>query len=1218
MGERATYTCLYTHQLTKKVKSFKDGLFDVKGVGSSRRFALYAAADGNRRAGEPLETGPLPADAPADALDGEELRLDGFLVQVEARLTQTAVAAPAAFAPAATARGAAPPPRREAAPAMLAALPSKKRKAGLSLPPGVVPAAQRMATQSESSAAAADWARPDWLGGASTFAGGSAPAAEPPEPPEPALQPARVNPPPSIEAALVSTKTASVQRQAAENAGGATRGMIDWDAFLAAAPVNEEDQPQAPPSQAGAARALQALSAFGARRMAHSTTTSAPMAVAVAQQYGRGGEAAHGRVAEKAPVARDAPLIPAAAAPPTAPAVPSAPRRTLGFGAQARGSASAQAPLAAAATSRPSPPPPLVLALPAAHVVVRGASVDTACRVCGSGGTGRAPLHSTFVCKHCFYSRHPLPDLFSSVAEYCDAHARALLQELCFGLTDVASAFWSAAPRAAAATAAERQRLFRAAGVPFYGGVDLIIRPQGASAGGAGAGAGAVVGAGEPPSGATLAQLGAHLEESSVSPRVYIRISSEDREPASKVSLGDLWLISSSPAFAAGGMPAPAASWPVTPAPSSSTKDFFASVAATNPFTLLARSAYHAVPPGSGMLELVPLGGVASAALERSLGLSGVGSWPSTLLRGPRSVRVVALRGPSLLTEPLALALLGALRSAPPLSVPLAGLLARGSGAATTLLPSALPRSFLTELATKTVSQCRLNDGQAAVIWQAAAWFTARGETPSATSPCLLVRGVFGSGKSKTLAAMLSFLSASMEESEAAGGPRQRVLVCSATNVAVDRVLTGLVDVLESADIARVGSLRRISRSLLRYALPSSTDSRALASATADLRALMSEGYDGGADKDDVISEKIAGLADSAGLARLSRARVVGVTAASAGATTLADARFDVVILDEATQLTESTALLAIARYGSSRIVLAGDPAQLPPVVFTTPAGVRGGGEAGANTLETSTLFARLNRVGGGLNLPLLTQYRLHPHISRLVSGLFYGGQIRDGVHAGHCPPRFRLCPRVLWFDYSGAHGNAATDALARTRIGPPPSTGVSAHSAGGGSLANTHEADVIAGLVREMLAEPHRVPPAEIFVICLYRAQVSCVTERLGSLAQQVRVGTVDASQGAEFSVVIISTSITSPTNAASDASSGHVHSPQRVCVALSRARSHLIIVGSASSLCASAGPWRTVFAAAAGEAGGLRSSALRPLLAPGPRLAVQSVLVDGETARA
>ena len=1210
MSERTAYTCLYTHQLAKKVKSFKDGLLDVRGVGVSRRFALFAALDGNRRAGEPLETGPLPADAPAASLDGAELRLEGYLVQVESLVTPTV----AAHSAAAAAARSLPLSQREPVPAKLAALPSKKRKAGLSLPPGVVPAAQRLATQPEAVTDAADWAQPDWLG-ASRFASENVPISLPLEP-EPAQSLVTATTMPQTESSPAVLKAPSAQR------------MMDWDEFLAAAPVNEEDQPQAPPSQAGAARALQALSAFGVCRM---------------MQFGRGAEklqppAVDRELVKLQPPAvdRELPAVPsnpvaAAVAAPVNPLPVAPPRRSLGFSAQARGSASALAPqtaapsaplpLAASGSVRPAQPPPLVLALPAAHIVVRGASVETACRVCGSGGAGRAQLHSNVVCRNCYFTRHALPDLFSSVAEYCDAHARALLQEICFGLTDISSAFWGAAPRASTATAAERQRLFRTAGVPYYGGVDLIIRPQGASAGaaGAGPGAGGGGGAGEPPpSDATLAQLGAYLEDSSVMPRVYIRIASEDREPASKLSLGDIWIISSSPAFAAGGMPSQAASWLVNPAPSSSAKDFFAPVSATTPFTLLARSGYHAVPPGSGMLELVPLGGAASAALERSLGVTGIGSWPPALLRGPRSIRVVALRGPCLLTEPLALSLLGVLRSAPPLSVPLASLLAQGSGTSTTLLPSALPRSYLTELVDKTVSRSRLNDGQGAVIRQAASWFTARGEMQSASSPCLLVRGVFGSGKSKTLAALLSFLSAAMEESEAAGGPRQRVLVCSATNVAVDRVLTGLIDVVDSADVARVGSLRRISRNLLQYALPSSTDSRALAAAASDLRALLSEGYDGG-DKDDVISKKISGLADSAGLARLSRARVIGVTAASAGATTLADARFDVVILDEATQLTESTALLAIARYGSTRIVLAGDPAQLPPVVFTIPAGVRLGDAAG-HTIETSTLFARLNRVGGGMNLPLLTQYRLHPRISRLVSGLFYGGQIRDGVHAGHCPPRFRLCPRVLWFDYSSAHGNTAIDSLARTRIGPPPPSGMSAHSGGGGSLANNHEADVIAALVREMLAEPHRVPPSEIFVICLYRAQVGCVTERLGGLAQgssAVRVGTVDASQGAEFSVVIISTSITSP-NAASENSSGHVHSPQRVCVALSRARSHLIVVGSASALCASAGPWRTVFAAAAGEAGGLRSTALRPLLAPGPRLAVQSVIVDEDAARA
>jgi hypothetical protein len=86
--------------------------------------------------------------------------------------------------------------------------------------------------------------------------------------------------------------------------------------------------------------------------------------------------------------------------------------------------------------------------------------------------------------------------------------------------------------------------------------------------------------------------------------------------------------------------------------------------------------------------------------------------------------------------------------------------------------------------------------------------------------------------------------------------------------------------------------------------------------------------------------------------------------------------------------------------------------------------------------------------------------------------------------------------------------------------------------------------------------------------------------------------VGTVDACQGSERSVVILS---------ACASSGGHMESPQRLCVALTRAKSHLCIVGGATALWSGGELWRGVISAAAEHASGLRSTDMRPLLAPG-----------------
>ena len=66
------------------------------------------------------------------------------------------------------------------------------------------------------------------------------------------------------------------------------------------------------------------------------------------------------------------------------------------------------------------------------------------------------------------------------------------------------------------------------------------------------------------------------------------------------------------------------------------------------------------------------------------------------------------------------------------------------------------------------------------------------------------------------------------------------MLLSAHTNVAVDRVLEGLLD-SGCTDFLRVGPLRRVSRRLLAQSLHAS-ESRSAASAAAELREMLREG----------------------------------------------------------------------------------------------------------------------------------------------------------------------------------------------------------------------------------------------------------------------------------------------------------------------------------------------------------------------------------------
>ena len=72
------------------------------------------------------------------------------------------------------------------------------------------------------------------------------------------------------------------------------------------------------------------------------------------------------------------------------------------------------------------------------------------------------------------------------------------------------------------------------------------------------------------------------------------------------------------------------------------------------------------------------------------------------------------------------------------------------------------------------------------------------------------------------------------------------------------------------------------------------------------------------------------------------------------------------------------------------RLLLVGDPKQLPPTVISTA--------AAAGSLACS-LFERLQRAAAHTCL-LEVQYRMHPGISAFPARFFYAGGLRDGVTA--------------------------------------------------------------------------------------------------------------------------------------------------------------------------------------------------------------------------
>jgi len=163
----------------------------------------------------------------------------------------------------------------------------------------------------------------------------------------------------------------------------------------------------------------------------------------------------------------------------------------------------------------------------------------------------------------------------------------------------------------------------------------------------------------------------------------------------------------------------------------------------------------------------------------------------------------------------------------------------------------------------------------------------------------------------------------------------------------VDTILIGLLD-KEYHNFARIGCLRKINKGLLPYC-PYSKKSEAEKDEVTELKSLLTEieqmiAVTKGTgkwseklmkEKEGVESAIKIYLQNSTQkrIAMLKSKRVVGVTCAATCFEVLKDCTFKIVILDEASQMIEPQSLLSIYRFNCEKLLVVGDPMQLPPIL---------------------------------------------------------------------------------------------------------------------------------------------------------------------------------------------------------------------------------------------------------------------------------------------
>jgi DNA polymerase III delta prime subunit len=245
---------------------------------------------------------------------------------------------------------------------------------------------------------------------------------------------------------------------------------------------------------------------------------------------------------------------------------------------------------------------------------------------------------------------------------------------------------------------------------------------------------------------------------------------------------------------------------------------------------------------------------------------------------------------------------------------------------------------------------------------------------------------------------------------------------------------------------------------------------------------------------------------------------------------------FDWLVLDEANKVrsNEALALMPLAK----RWVMIGDLKQLPPVM-----------EEAASTFKIEQPLDEVvrddsfygwiwDRVPATSRIMLPRQYRMREPIGRVVSDLFYEGKLIHEAPHPRMPLPWPFDRELVWVD-TGAQ-DEYRDAQR--------------------SVANEFEVALckdITSIIRR------RVRKAKLAVIAMYNSQVNRLQGSLKGIVPPDDIESVDAFEGRESDAVILSL-----VRSNDRAAIGFLNDPNRVNVAISRAKKLLVIVGDSKTV--------------------------------------------------
>lgn len=274
----------------------------------------------------------------------------------------------------------------------------------------------------------------------------------------------------------------------------------------------------------------------------------------------------------------------------------------------------------------------------------------------------------------------------------------------------------------------------------------------------------------------------------------------------------------------------------------------------------------------------------------------------------------------------------------------------------------------------------------------------------------------------------------------------------------------------------------------------------------------------------------------------MSTCLVVGMTTSCAASrqTILKNLKPSVVIVEEAAEVLEAHVVVSLTG-DVEHLIMIGDHQQLRP----NPAVY----DLAKNYHLDVSLFERLHR-NGIKCVALTTQHRMRPEIARLISPSIYP-DLRNHPSVEKFP-RVKGVMKNLFF----LNHNHAEEQLSEAK-----------------SWQNSYEAKFISSMVKYLMQQGYDA--SKITVLSTYKGQqfyFSALRKNEQHLSD-VRMTVVDNYQGEECDIILLSL-----VRSNENANVGFLKTENRVCVALSRARHGMFIVGNMANMTATDTVWRKV----------------------------------------